>query len=72
MSTFVNLDWHDVGSEHGAFAMFDHGGESYTFRVAHGGVDIYRLIEGDECRIAQTDSVVEAREFISVYAGQLI
>jgi hypothetical protein len=71
MSTFVNLDWHDVGSEHGAFAMFDHGGESYTFRVAHGGVDIYRLIEGDECRIAQTDSVVEARIFVDRYARQL-
>ena len=40
MSTFVNLDWHDVGSEHGAYAMFDHGGESYTFRVAHGGEEL--------------------------------
>lgn len=72
MSTFAVLDWHDVGSEHGAFAMFDHRGESYTFRVVAAGIDIYRLIEGDECRIAQTDTVVEARIFVDRYAGQLI
>lgn len=33
MSAFAVLDWHDVGSEHGPYAMFDHAGESYTFRV---------------------------------------
>ena len=52
--------------------MFDHGGESYTFRVVAAGIDIYRLIEGDECRIAQTDTVVEARIFVDRYARQLI
>jgi hypothetical protein len=72
VSASAVLDWHDVGSEHGAYAMFDHGGESYTFRVVAAGIDIYRLIEGDECRIAQTDTVVEARIFVDRYARQLI
>jgi hypothetical protein len=72
MSTSAVLDWHDVGSEYGAFAMFDHDGESYTFRIVAAGVDIYRDIEGDECRIAQTDTVAEARAFVNLYAGQLI
>ena len=40
MSASAVLDWHDVGREHGAYAMFDHGGESYTFRVAHGGEEL--------------------------------
>ena len=66
------LDWHDVGTGHGAYAMFNHDGESYTFRIVAAGVDIYRDIEGDECRIAQTDTVAEARAFINLYAGQLI
>jgi hypothetical protein len=72
MSTSALLDWHDVGTGHGAYAMLDHDGESYTLRIVAAGVDIYRDIEGDECRIAQTDTVTEARAFISVYAGQLI
>ena len=66
------LDWHDVGTGLGAYAMFDHDGESYTFRVVAAGIDIYRLIEGDECRIAQTDTVAEARIFVDRYARQLI
>jgi hypothetical protein len=72
MSTPALLDWHDVGTGLGAYAMFDHDGESYTFRIVAAGVDIYRDIEGDECRIAQTDTVAEARAFINLYAGQLI
>ena len=72
MSTPALLDWHDVGTGLGAYAMFDHDGESYTFRIVSAGVDIYRDIDGDECRIAQTDTVAEARAFVNLYAGQLI
>jgi hypothetical protein len=72
MSTPALLDWHDVGTGLGAYAMFDHDGESYTFRIVAAGVDIYRDIEGDECRIAQTDTVPEALAFVHVYAIQLI
>jgi hemin uptake protein HemP len=72
MTTQTILDWHDVGTGHGAYAMFDHDGESYTLRIVAAGVDIYRDIEGDECRIAQTDTVAEARAFVNLYATQLI
>ena len=72
MSTPTLLNWHDVGTGLGAYAMFDHDGESYTFRIVAAGVDIYRDIDGDECRIAQTDTVAEARAFVNLYAGQLI
>ena len=72
MSTPALLDWHDVGTGHGAYAMLEHDGESYTFRIVAAGVDIYRDIEGDECRIAQTDTVAEALAFVHVYAIQLI
>jgi hypothetical protein len=72
MSTPALLDWHDVGTGLGAYAMFDHDGESYTLRIVAAGVDIYRDIEGDECRIAQTDTVAEALSFVHVYAIQLI
>ena len=72
MSTPALLDWHDVGTGLGAYAMFDHDGESYTLRIVAAGVDIYRDIEGDECRIAQTDTVPEALAFVHVYAIQLI
>jgi hypothetical protein len=72
MSTPALLDWHDVGTGLGAYAMFDHDGESYTLRIVAAGVDIYRDIEGDECRIAQADTVAEALAFVHVYAAQLI
>jgi hypothetical protein len=35
-------------------------------------VDILREIEGDDCYIGQVDTVTEAREFISLYASQLL
>ena len=68
------LDWHyqRTNIALGTFAMFDYEGESYTFRVAPGGIDIYRAIDGDECRLAQTDTVTEAREFVNLYSAQLI
>jgi hypothetical protein len=66
------LDWHYPRTNTGTFAMFDHDGESYTFRVVPGGIDIYRAIDGDECRLAQTDTVTEAREFVNLYSAQLI
>ncbi len=70
----ATLEWHDGGNENcdGDFAMFDYRGESYTFRRVSAGVDVYRLIEGDECRITQTDTVTDAREFVALYATQLI
>ncbi len=72
MTVQTILDWHEVGTGNGAYAMFDYEGESYTFRVVSAGIDVYRLIEGDECRITQTDTVEEAREFVALYATQLI
>jgi hypothetical protein len=68
------LEWHDGGNENGDgdFAMFDYRGESYTFRRVSAGVDVYRLIEGEECRITRTDYVTDAREFVALYAKQLI
>ena len=54
------------------FAFFDHDGEAYHLRLVEGGVDILREIDGEDCYIAQVDTVTEARAFISVYAGQLI
>jgi hypothetical protein len=66
------LDWHYSRTNTGTFAMFEYEGESYTFRVALGGIDIYRAIDGDECRLAQTDTVIAAREFVNLYSAQLI
>ena len=68
----VDIVWPRVSVGQTPFAFFDHDGESYTLRIVAAGVDIYRDIEGDECRIAQADTVAEALAFVHVYAAQLM
>jgi hypothetical protein len=60
------------GNEPMHFAFIDHDGESYTLCLVDKHIDIYRNIEGDECRIGQVDQTDEALNFISIYASQLI
>ena len=62
--------WHGDATSRFAFVELD--GEAYTLRVVAAGIDIYRDIEGDDCRIAQTDTETEALDFINLYATQLI
>jgi hypothetical protein len=68
----AEIVWHGSAQGQTPFAFFDHDGEAYHLRLVEGGVDILREIDGEDCYIAQTDTVTEARAFISVYAGQLI
>jgi hypothetical protein len=68
----AEIVWHGSAQGQTPFAFFDHDGEAYHLRLVEGGVDILREIDGEDCYIAQVDTVTEARAFISVYAGQLI
>ena len=68
----AEIVWHGSAQGQTPFAFFDHDGEAYHLRLVEGGIDILREIEGEDCYIAQVDTVTEARAFISVYAGQLI
>ena len=64
--------WHFHGNDPMRFAFIEHDGESYTLCLVRKHIDIYRNIEGDDCRIAQVDQTDEALAFISLYASQLI
>jgi len=64
------LDWHGEGFT--SFCFIDHAGEAYTLRVVSAGIDIFRDIEGNDCRIAQVDTIDDALAFIALYATQLI
>jgi hypothetical protein len=61
--------WHDDAAP---FAFVDHQGESFTLCKVQAGIDIYRDIEGDACRIGQTDTQDEALELIMHHTYQLI
>ena len=68
----ADIIWHGIAQGQTPFAFLDHDGQAYHLRIVERGIDILRQIEGDDCYIAQVDTVTEAREFISVYASQLL
>lgn len=68
----ADIIWHGSAQGQTPFAFLDHDGEAYSLRIVERGIDILRQIEGDDCYIGQVDTVTEAREFISLYASQLL
>ncbi len=68
----AEIIWHGSAQGQTPFAFLDHDGQVYVIRLIEWGIDIFHLIEGDDCYIRRVDTVAEAREFISLYASQLI
>ena len=68
----AKIVWSGTAQDRMPFAMFDHDGQAYTLCFVANGLNIYRDIEGADCLISQVDTVGEALEFVSLYAGQLI
>jgi len=68
----AEIIWHGSAQGITPFVLFDHDGQAYMLRLVKNGIDILREIDGDDCIVAQVDTVTEARAFISLYAGQLI
>jgi len=68
----AEIIWHGSAQGQTPWAFLQHDGEDYTLRLVERGIDILRDIDGDDHMITQVDTVAQVREFISIYASQLI